>query len=365
MKNLIQINHNLLNEVFSLLENYKLQLIKDTIKNKKLFKVVISIVNDNFCSNPNNLEVKLIKNAVKDINVDINMPNLMCTFISQKKEYLLVVTNKAQGIDLYDYCNFKKIKLMYKSNYLIVCSRHIAHKGIDYIITSCIKDLILFSSKDNYEILLKIENPHPKNLSCNIFLDQSELFIISCNNDKEFTKIWTMNKKMIRCFKNEINQVISIDLWTNKQIQYYIILGHITVQILNLKTGEIYRTFENLSDESNFQCCVIEKKNTSYLFVSSSKLYIFSIEDNCVVKAVPLCYPRAVIIWNEKFVLSLDRLYLNIVELNGDEISYKKIVSFKSKNQFISATTILHPIHGECLLAITRGCELVLFGQKK
>ena len=113
-----------------------------------------------------------------------------------------------------------------------------------------------------------------------------------------------MNKKMIRCFKNEINQVISIDLWTNKQIQYYIILGHIFVQILNLETGEIYRTFENLSDESNFQCCVIEKKNTR-LDVSNQEALENKNEGNWILSQVSIETNDNLIVVIDKFTNAL------------------------------------------------------------
>ena len=299
---------------------------------------------DNFISNPLKLEIK------EEISINLissyALTNLMCNFTSKKQEYLLIYVNSSKGIDLYDLTTFTLRKtLMSKSN-VFSCVKHLCYQETDYILSSCCKSILLFSSKNDYECLFEIEDAHEEwILACNLYSNQNGIFIISSNNDHGHTKIWDIDKQLIKSFPNNKNrQIYSVELWNNNK--YFVLLACSMVSIINLNSGELFRSFDNKLGDYNYNCCFYERNKTNYMVVSGNSVCIYDIDGNSLIKKLN-CISKGLIKWNEKFVISVGAGHLNIIDIEENMIS---ITNKFHKEETLCILKIIHPKFGECLI---------------
>ena len=351
------LNKYLIQEILNFCMYEQIILFKN-IKNKKIFKIHLQFEkNENFFLHPKDLKIRI--SISLNVITSYSLSNLICSFVSLKSQYFLVYINNSNGIELYDLYIKERFKLLQSSEKVFSCCKHLVYLNVDYIISSNCKNLYLFSSESNYDVKLVILEAHNEwILCCNLFISGRDLYIISSNNDNEFTRIWDIEGKEKYCYENEnMNQIYSVDTWSAKEIDYFTLCCRSKIFIRNLKTGEYYRKFE-YGNEYFYNFCFFKQNKKNYMIVSNKNLQIYNIDDNVLEKNIFCDNPKSIIKWNEKFLFCATKTGLIIVDTNK---MCSELFSFNENIYCI--TKICLPEYGESLIVNNSKGNIVLFAK--
>ena len=294
----------------------------------------------------------------KDCLIKNNNPNTVCVFKSINDILFVIYLNKKNSIICYNLLNFKRISEIKNAHYNISSFIHYLDKINNRdLITSISKEsnsLKIWNFK-NWECLLFLIDKNSVNafLCASFLYDNNQNYIIT--NISRKIKIYDFKGIEIKEINSNDNHIRFIDTYFDKdESKNYIIIGNKGFTIaFDYKYNKIYHKYTSDENESHYHIIIVYDKKLTKLIEASKDLHIriWNFHSALLIKKIKFNHKlNGLCLWNNKYLLVGNKsAKIIIIDIDiGKEISYIK----SNDMETLSIKKCIHPIFGECLVAI-------------
>ena len=318
-----------------------------------------------FYSFKEKLDLKYVKDIVKDSYVKFTKRNSFCVFNSIYDIFYLIYLTEKNSIVFFDIIDNKPIiKIKNAHQFYITNIRHCVDNNNrrDLIITISLEDNnIKLWNVNNFECLFNLKNIYNQGrIFTACFLnDNNQIYIITSNNNsnKPF-KIFDLKGKLIK----EINVLNSgveyIDIfYERKNSKIYILTCEKdsvkSYDYINNKIYKIYKEFETPEFEYLIHTYLIINNNDELIeSCYDGNIRIWNFHSAKLLKVIRITKDRYALrcfyLWDNKYLFAGCQKRIEIVQLEDGYIVNELI---GHNNDITYIIIINHPKYGKCLIS--------------
>jgi WD40 repeat protein len=316
--------------------------------------------------------IKYKKDLIKDSLSLSRIDNTFITFISKDKSSYIIYSTEDISINCFDFNKEKIIKSINRAHATHIMSfryNYNKSQNKEYIVSVSLDKNIKLWEFPNFSCIFSIEKAHRASFifSLCILSEKFNNYIISSSgSDEENIRVWDFRGNKLKEINNSKERTGFIDnYYSSKNDKYYIIIANYgNIKSFDFKSNELYKIYEDNSEEKNDHCNFViynkdEVLNNCLILIDScydGYIRLWDFDKGNLLKKIKCCEKdfnlrNICLIENTKFLFIIcdKESNIKIIDLTQNKIITCIKVNTKN-NELLTIKSIKHNLYGNCIL---------------